>query len=61
MSDTAALVKIEGLHKSYGGVIQVLQGLDIEMKAGDRVVVIGPSGGWQVDSSSGVNGARANR
>jgi polar amino acid transport system ATP-binding protein len=45
MSDSAPLVRIEGLHKSYGGVVKVLQGLDIEMKAGDRVVVIGPSGG----------------
>ncbi|RWX81233.1 amino acid ABC transporter ATP-binding protein [Neorhizobium lilium] len=45
MSDTAPLIKIEGLHKSYGGVVQVLQGLDIEMTAGDRVVIIGPSGG----------------
>jgi polar amino acid transport system ATP-binding protein len=45
MSDSAPLVKVEGLHKSYAGVIKVLQGLDIEMKAGDRVVVIGPSGG----------------
>ena len=45
MTDTAPLVRIEGLHKSYGGVVKVLQGLDIEMKAGDRVVVIGPSGG----------------
>jgi polar amino acid transport system ATP-binding protein len=40
------LVKMQGLHKSYGnGAVKVLQGLDIEMKAGDRVVVIGPSGG----------------
>ena len=45
MPDSAPLVRIEGLHKSYGGVVKVLQGLDIEMKAGDRVVVIGPSGG----------------
>lgn len=43
---TAPLVKMEGLHKSYGnGAVKVLQGLDIEMKPGDRVVVIGPSGG----------------
>ena len=43
---TAPLVKMEDLHKSYGnGAVKVLQGLDIEMKAGDRVVVIGPSGG----------------
>jgi len=43
---TAPLVKMEGLYKSYGnGAIKVLQGLDIEMNPGDRVVVIGPSGG----------------
>jgi polar amino acid transport system ATP-binding protein len=40
-----ALVRIAGLHKSYGPQIQVLRGLDIEMKPGERVVVIGPSGG----------------
>jgi polar amino acid transport system ATP-binding protein len=37
---------MQALHKSYGdGAIQVLKGIDIEMKPGDRVVVIGPSGG----------------
>ena len=47
MSSSAALplVKVEGLHKSYGPAIKVLQGLDIEMKPGDRLVIIGPSGG----------------
>jgi polar amino acid transport system ATP-binding protein len=39
------LVKVTGLHKSYGPQIQVLKGLDIEMKPGERLVVIGPSGG----------------
>ncbi|MGO7835373.1 amino acid ABC transporter ATP-binding protein [Rhizobium johnstonii] len=40
------LVKMQALHKSYGnGAIQVLKGIDIEMKPGERVVVIGPSGG----------------
>ena len=38
------LVNIKDLHKAYGP-IQVLKGLDIEMEAGERVVVIGPSGG----------------
>lgn len=64
------LVRVEGLHKSYGGVIKVLQGLNIEMKAGDRVVVIGPSGGGkstllrvlmgleQIDSGSVVFGGK---
>jgi polar amino acid transport system ATP-binding protein len=36
---------MQGLHKSYGPAVQVLKGLDIEMKPGERVVVIGPSGG----------------
>ena len=35
---------MRGLHKSYGA-LQVLKGVDIEMKPGERVVVIGPSGG----------------
>lgn len=41
----SALVRITDLHKSYGPHINVLKGLNIEMKAGERVVVIGPSGG----------------
>ncbi len=46
MSFSLPLVKMQALHKSYGdGAVQVLKGIDIEMKPGDRVVVIGPSGG----------------
>lgn len=44
-SSSPALVQIKGLHKSYGPNIQVLKGLNIEMQPGERVVVIGPSGG----------------
>ena len=40
-----ALVSVSGLHKSYGPNIQVLKGLNIEMQPGERLVVIGPSGG----------------
>lgn len=40
------LVKMQKLHKSYGdGAVQVLRGIDIEMRAGERLVIIGPSGG----------------
>ncbi|MDE3028771.1 MAG: amino acid ABC transporter ATP-binding protein [Paracoccaceae bacterium] len=39
------MVRIKDLHKNYGPKVQVLRGLDIDMKAGERVVVIGPSGG----------------
>lgn len=44
MSFSLPLVKMQSLHKSYGP-IQVLKGIDIEMKPGERVVVIGLSGG----------------
>lgn len=40
-----ALVTVSDLHKSYGPNIQVLKGLNIEMQPGERLVVIGPSGG----------------
>lgn len=46
MSEVNFLVEVKGLHKSYaGGEKPVLRGLDIAMRPGDRVVVIGPSGG----------------
>ena len=41
----APLLCITDLHKGYGPHIKVLRGLNIEMKPGERVVVIGPSGG----------------
>jgi len=40
-----ALVRISNLHKSYSPTVQVLKGLDLNMAAGERLVVIGPSGG----------------
>jgi polar amino acid transport system ATP-binding protein len=45
MSFSPPLVKMQSLHKSYGPHVPVLKGLDIEMKPGERLVVIGPSGG----------------
>ena len=44
-SNAQPLVKVAGLHKAYNKTVQVLKGLDIEMKPGERLVVIGPSGG----------------
>lgn len=38
-------IKIRGLKKSYNERLQVLKGLDLDMYPGDRIVVIGPSGG----------------
>lgn len=40
-----SLVQISNLYKSYSPTIKVLQGLDLSMAAGERLVVIGPSGG----------------
>ncbi len=37
------LIKVEGLEKSFGEV-EVLKGIDIEIKRGEVVVIIGPSG-----------------
>lgn len=41
----APLVRIRGLCKQYGPNLQVLKGLDFDMRHDDRLVVIGPSGG----------------
>nr|WP_295826230.1 amino acid ABC transporter ATP-binding protein [uncultured Azospirillum sp.] len=41
----APLVQVRNLHKGFGPNIRVLKGLSIDMQAGERVVVIGPSGG----------------
>lgn len=42
---SAPLLRVTDLHKSFGETTKVLQGLNFEMKAGERLVVIGPSGG----------------
>ena len=38
-----AMVKAEGVHKSFGAV-QVLKGIDLEVKSGEVFCLIGPSG-----------------
>ncbi|MBS5102956.1 MAG: amino acid ABC transporter ATP-binding protein, partial [Rothia mucilaginosa] len=42
-SMAAASVRISNLHKSYGKV-QVLKGIDMQVKPGEVVCLIGPSG-----------------
>jgi len=39
----APLVKVEGMKKSFGG-LQILNGIDLEVDAGEVVSIIGPSG-----------------
>lgn len=44
MSEVQPLARMRGVHKNYGP-LKVLSGIDLEMNPGDRLVVIGPSGG----------------
>lgn len=43
MTTNETLIKVEGLEKSFDKV-EVLKGIDIEIKKGEVVVIIGPSG-----------------
>lgn len=43
MTTNETLIKVEGLEKSFGKV-EVLKGIDIEIKKGEVVCIIGPSG-----------------
>ena len=43
MTTDNTLIRVEGLHKSFGKV-DVLKGIDIEIKKGEVVCIIGPSG-----------------
>ncbi|MGW1719910.1 amino acid ABC transporter ATP-binding protein [Streptomyces sp. NPDC002156] len=42
-SEAVAMVKSEGVHKSFGPV-EVLKGIDLEVKSGEVFCLIGPSG-----------------
>ena len=39
----SARIEIRGLHKTYGG-FEALRGIDLDVAAGEVVVVVGPSG-----------------
>ncbi|BCR05662.1 glutamine ABC transporter ATP-binding protein [Desulfuromonas versatilis] len=42
-TEGAAMIKIENLHKRFGD-LEVLKGVDLEVRAGEVVCIIGPSG-----------------
>lgn len=37
------MIKIQNLHKSYGST-EILKGIDVELKDGEVLAIIGPSG-----------------
>jgi sn-glycerol 3-phosphate transport system ATP-binding protein len=39
-----ATVSLNGVRKSYGGTVEVIQGIDMEITDGEFVVIVGPSG-----------------
>ncbi len=43
MADVSPLVRIEGLYKSFGR-LDVLKGIDLEVRQGEKISLIGPSG-----------------
>ncbi|TFH79912.1 amino acid ABC transporter ATP-binding protein [Pseudomonas kribbensis] len=43
MAESTPLVRIEGLHKSFGS-LQVLKGIDLNVQQGQKISLIGPSG-----------------
>ena len=43
-NNSEILIKVENLHKDFGG-LQVLKGIDFQVRKGEVVSIIGPSGG----------------
>ncbi|MBM3549316.1 MAG: sn-glycerol-3-phosphate import ATP-binding protein UgpC [Alphaproteobacteria bacterium] len=39
-----ATVSMRGVRKSYGGALEVIQGIDMEITDGEFIVIVGPSG-----------------
>ncbi len=48
------LLRITGLHKSYGA-LDVLRGIDLEVRSGEKVSIIGPSGSGKTTMLRCVN------
>jgi len=42
-ADAQPIIRIENLHKRFGG-LHVLKGIDLAVKAGEKICIVGPSG-----------------
>ena len=40
----AALMEVRGLRKRYGADVEVLRGIDLDVRPGDRIAILGASG-----------------
>ncbi|RKE21117.1 amino acid ABC transporter ATP-binding protein [Streptomyces sp. TLI_171] len=53
-TDTAAMVEVRGVHKRFGR-LEVLRGIDLDVRAGTVTVVLGPSGSGKSTLLRAVN------
>ena len=45
MTDNNIIIDVKGLYKTFDGKKMILQGINSQIKQGEKIVVIGPSGG----------------
>ena len=45
MTDNNVIIDVKGLYKTFDGKKMILQGLNCQIKQGEKIVIIGPSGG----------------
>ena len=45
MTDNNIIIDVKGLYKTFDGKKMILQGLNCQIKQGEKIVIIGPSGG----------------
>lgn len=45
MTDNNVIIDVKGLYKTFDGKKMILQGIDCQIEKGEKIVIIGPSGG----------------
>ena len=51
-STKPTVLSVRGLTKSYGNSIHALRGIDIDVKEGEFLVILGPSGAGKIDADA---------